>query len=88
VEALQMGLLSRVVEPVESALDAALQVAVRLTTGSADAQAAAKSAIDRGLAGTPYSGVSLEGDLFAAVAVGPAAQARQSALLDSRPERP
>jgi len=62
-EALQIGLVDRVVEPEE--LDAAAHAwAAELAAGPSHAIALAKTAIDRGLEGTLAAGLDLEQELF------------------------
>lgn len=65
-EALQIGLIDRVVEP-EDLDAAALSWAAELAAGPSTAIALAKAAIDRGLEGSLAAGLDLEQELFVEV---------------------
>ena len=65
-EALQIGLLDRVVEP-DELYEASLAWARELAAGPSAAIALAKAAIDRGLEGSEAAGLDVEQDLFVEV---------------------
>jgi enoyl-CoA hydratase/carnithine racemase len=65
-EALQIGLLDRVVEP-DELYEASLAWARELAAGPSAAIASAKAAIDRGLEGSEAAGLDVEQDLFVEV---------------------